>query len=108
MAKVTGGAAAAGEAAAGAGHNRYEAAKTDLNRLSEIKELKKKLTKESEEIINRLEKNSGVNRGALGEIRRMLDLSPAAIAAREESRKELYAWLIAPKLEEAEKGQADE
>ncbi len=63
-----------------------------------------------DDIIDRLEKEGGggVNRGALAEIRRMLDLSPAAIAAREESRKELFDWLVTPKLAEAEAGEADE
>jgi hypothetical protein len=88
--------------------SRYEQCKDDLDRLNEIKEEKKALTKESNDIIDRLEKEGGVNRGALAEIRRMLDLSPAAIAAREESRKELFDWLVTPKLVEAETGEADE
>lgn len=81
---------------------RYQQCKDDLERLEEIKEEKKLLTKEANTIIDRLEKEGGINRGALGEIRRMLDLSPAAIKAREESRAELYDWLVKPKLEEAE------
>ena len=87
---------------------RYEQCKADLDRLEAIKAEKSKLTKEANGIIDKLEKEGGVNRGALGEIRRMLDLSPAAIAAREESRKELFSWLVAPKLEEAATGRDDE
>lgn len=88
--------------------SRYEQVKTKLARLEAIREEKKALSKEANEIIDTMEKESGINRGALGEIRRMLDLSPAAIAAREESRKELFTWMIAPKLEEATAGQDDE
>lgn len=83
------------------GNDRYGQAKADLDRLEEIKELQKALRKEAAERIDRLEKEHGVNRGALAEVRRMMDLSPAAIVAREESRKEIFEWLIAPKLEEA-------
>lgn len=88
--------------------SRYDQCKAGLDRLEEIRELKKQLSKEATGIIDTLEKEGGVNRGALGEIRRMLDLSPAAVAAREESRKELYDWLIAPKMAEAAKGEDDE
>lgn len=99
-----------GEAAGGGDNSaaRYEACKAGLDRLEAIREEKKALTKEANEIIDKLEKEGGVNRGALGEVRRMLDLSPAAIKAREESRTELMAWLIAPKLADAEAGQGDE
>ncbi len=80
---------------------RYEQCTAGLSRLEEIREEKKALSKEATGIIDTLEKEGGVNRGALGEIRRMLDLSPAAVSAREQSRKELYDWLIAPKMAEA-------
>lgn len=89
-------------------NNRYEQCKKGLDRLEAIREEKKLLSKEATGIIDTLEKEGGVNRGALGEIRRMLDLSPAAVAAREESRKELFDWLVAPKLAAAADGQADE
>lgn len=88
--------------------SRYDQCKTDLARLEEIKAEKKALSDEAGTIIKRLETDGGVNRGALAEIRKMLDLSPAAIQAREESRKELFGWMIAPKLEEAAQGQSDE
>jgi hypothetical protein len=88
--------------------SRYEQCKTDLGRLEEIKAEKKALSDEAGTIIKRLEKDGGVNRGALAEVRKMLDLSPAAIQAREESRSELMEWLIAPKLAEAAQGRTDE
>jgi hypothetical protein len=88
--------------------SRYEQCKTDLARLEEIKAEKKALSDEAGTIIKRLEKDGGINRGALAEIRRMLDLSPAAVLAREESRSELFGWLIKPRLDEAAQGQADE
>jgi hypothetical protein len=88
--------------------SRYEQCKADLDRLEEIKAEKKALSDEAGTIIKRLEKDGGVNRGALAEVRKMLDLSPAAIQAREESRSELMSWLIQPKLDEAAAGQSDE
>jgi hypothetical protein len=88
--------------------SRYEQCKADLDRLEEIKAEKKALSDEGLTIIKRLEKDGGVNRGALAEVRKMLDLSPAAIQAREESRTELFGWLIKPKLDEAAAGQSDE
>lgn len=88
--------------------SRYDQCKTDLDRLEGIKAEKKALSDEAATIIKRLEKDGGINRGALGEIRRMLDLSPAAIQAREESRKELFDWMLKPKLEDAEAGRDDE
>lgn len=88
--------------------SRYAQCKTDLDRLEAIKEEKRELTEEAGKIIKRLESEGGINRGALAEIRKMLDLSPAAIQKREESRAELMSWLIQPKLDEAAKGQADE
>ena len=103
-------AADSGTAPASIGHNsadRFAQNKADLDRLEGIKAERKALADESTTILKRLEKN-GVNRGALAEVRAMLDLSPAAIKAREESRAELIDWIIKPKLEEAEAGQADE
>lgn len=88
--------------------SRYEQCKADLDRLEEIKEEKKALSDEAGTIIKRLEKDGGINRGALADVRKMLDLSPAAIQAREESRSELFDWLIKPKLDEAAEGQSDE
>lgn len=87
---------------------RYEQVKDDLARLETIKAERKVLADESSEIIDRLEKNGGINRGALANVRKMLDLSPAAIIARRESEAEVFAWLIQPKLDEAAAGQADE
>lgn len=100
-----------GDAAPPAGDNtrsRYEIIKDKYARLEEIREEQKALTKERNDIIGELEKESGVNRGALAEIRRLGNLSATAIEAREESRNELFGLLIKPKLEEAAQGQSDE
>ena len=88
--------------------SRYELIKGKYARLEEIREEQKALTKESNEIIGELEKESGVNRGALAEIRRLGNLSATAIEAREESRTELFDLLIRPKIAEAAAGQSDE
>ncbi len=88
--------------------SRYEIVKAKTDRLAAIKDEISELGKEANKIIGELEKDSGVNRGALSDIRRLDKLSPAAVAARESSRQELWAWLVQPKLDEAEKGQADE
>lgn len=87
---------------------RYEQCKTDLDRLEAIKAERKALAGEASDIIDRLEKNGGVNRGALANVRKMMDLSPAAIQARLDSEKELIGWLIQPKLDAAAAGESDE
>lgn len=88
----------------GPGHNTIERKRLveeKLARLKEIKEERAELAKEEGELIKSLEKETGVNRGALAEVRRLDTLSPAAITAREESRRELFEWFVAPKLKEA-------
>lgn len=88
--------------------SRYEIVRDKMARLSAIKEEQAALTKEANGIIDELEKDSGVNRGALAEIRRLDKLSAAAIQAREASRQELFTWMVAPRLEEAAKGEEGE
>lgn len=87
---------------------RYEQAKAGFTRLAEIKELQAGLRKEANEIIDNMEKGAGFNRGAVSEIRKQMDLSPAAIQARETSRQELFDLLLKPKLDKAAAGQDDE
>jgi hypothetical protein len=87
---------------------RYEHIKGKFERLKEIKAEQKALAEEAGKIVNDLEKESGVNRGALAEIRRLDNLDAAAIAKREKSREELYALLVKPRLDEAGAGQSDE
>ena len=86
------------------GHNAIERKRLieeKLARLKAIKEERAELATEEGEIIKALEKESGVNRGALAEVRRLDTLTPAAIAAREESRRELFDWFVKPKLDAA-------
>lgn len=93
-----------GGQALGNGHNALERKRLveeKLERLKVIKEERAELAKEEGEIIKALEKDSGINRGALAEVRRLDTLTPAAIAAREESRRELFDWFVAPRLAEA-------
>lgn len=88
--------------------SRYEIIKEKFDRLKVIKAEQKVLRDEASDIIEDLEKQQGVNRGGLSEVRKLFDLDAATIKRREESRKELFDLLIKPKLEEAEAGQADE
>lgn len=100
-----------GEAPAGEGDNsksKYEIIKEKFERLQAIKAEQKALRDEAADIVDDLDKQQGVNRGALSEIRKMHGLDAATITRRETSRKELFDLLIKPKLEEAEAGQADE
>lgn len=97
--------------AAGHGDNRiarYEQIKTDFARIKEIDEEVKALGDERAKIVKGLEKEAGVNRGALAEIKKLDKLAPATIAKREESRAELYDLIIKPKVDAAEAGQSDE
>lgn len=87
---------------------RYEAIKDDFRKLRRIEELKAKLNDRAEKIRANLEKESGVNRGALADISRLSKLSTSAIVKREESRKELFSLLIKPKLDAAEEADAAE
>lgn len=88
--------------------SRYEMIKEKFGRLEEIKAEQKALSDEAKEIIEELEKESGVNRGAVADIRRLDKLSATAIEARETSRSELFQLLVKPKLDEAAAGQKDE
>lgn len=100
-----------GDAPAGPGDNsksKYEIITEKFERLQAIKAEQKALRDEAADIIDDLDKQQGVNRGALAEIRKMHGLDAATIQRRETSRKELFDLLIKPKLDEAEAGQADE
>lgn len=88
--------------------SRYEIIKEKFDRLAAIKAEQKVLRDEAADIVDELEKQQGVNRGGLSEVRKLLGLDAATIKRREESRQELFDLLIKPKLDEAEAGQADE
>lgn len=80
---------------------RYAQVKEGFERLRQIEEEKAKLNAEAEKIRANLEKDAGINRGALADIGRLSKLSPTAIKAREESRTELFELFVKPKLDEA-------
>jgi len=88
--------------------SRYEYIQQKFDRLIAIKAEQKSLREESNEIVQDLEKESGVNRGALSEIRKLFGLEAAAIQARETSRRELFELIIQPKLDEATEGEGEE
>lgn len=88
--------------------SRYEIIKEKFDRLKEIKAAQKVLRDEASEIVDDLEKQQGVNRGGLSEVRKLFGLDAATIKAREESRKELFDLLIKPKLDEATAGEERE
>lgn len=88
--------------------SKYEIIQEKFERLQAIKAQQKTLREEAAEIIDDLDKQQGVNRGALAEIRKMHGLDAATIQRREASRKELFDLLIKPKLEEATAGEEEE
>lgn len=87
---------------------RYDTIKADWFRILEIDEEIKTLGEERSKLVKGLEKNQGVSRGALAEIKRLNTLNPATVEKREESRAELYDLIIAPKVRAAKENAADE
>lgn len=87
---------------------RYEQVKVKLARLEEIRLEQKALSNEEKDIKDSLEKDSGVNRGALAATRRLARQDAAAISAHIESRDELERWLIKPLLDEVDANRGDE
>lgn len=88
--------------------SRYEIIKEKFDRLAAIKAEQKVLRDEASDIVDDLEKQQGVNRGGLSEVRKLFGLDAATIKSREESRKELFDLLIKPKLDEATAGEERE
>lgn len=88
--------------------SRYEQVKEKLARLEVIRDEIKVLSDEASGIKDSLEKESGINRGALAATRKLARLEPAAITAYMESRSELEDWLVNPLLDEAAANRKDE
>jgi hypothetical protein len=108
---VADGAPPVGSDASDGGSNtrsRYEIIKEKFDRLNAIRAEQKALRDEAGEIVQDIEKQQGVNRGGLAEVRKLFGLDAATIKQREESRKELFDLLIKPKIDEATAGEERE
>lgn len=96
----------------GSDHNvrlaRYEQIKNDFARIKEIDDEVKTLGEERARIVKGLEKDQGVNRGALAGVKKLDKLSAAGVRAHEVSRAELFDLIIKPKLDEAIEGEDKE
>ena len=89
--------------------SRLEIVKEKYARLNAIEAEKKVLNDEAEDIRASLEKDMGLRRGAVADVRKLQKLGSAtSILAHEKSRSELVDIFIKPILDEAAAGQADE